>query len=144
MSELEKETSAFQEMKTFGSFEIEPVDRKIDFSHGYTQLLLSKNQKKQLTALYSNLPSMMSANVLSQTYVVKFPEGLPHSLTQLKQGGYGTMIRGEHGRFVGSASLHPTISQASFVGIFSAMSIASGQYYLAEINKDLSLSLIHI
>ena len=47
------------------------------------------------------------------------------------------MIKGENGRFVGSASLYYMEVQAIVSSAFNVMSIVSGQYFLSQINKEL-------
>ena len=47
------------------------------------------------------------------------------------------MIKGENGNFAGSASLYPVEAQVAVLGAFNAMSIVSGQYFLAQINREL-------
>lgn len=75
---------------------------------------------------------------MTNAYVVKFPKGLPHTLTTLNQGGFGSMIR-ENGKFVGSASFYSLSAQALIMGTFTAMSIASGQYFLSQINNEMRM-----
>ena len=82
---------------------------------------------------------MTAVGDLAQAYVVRFPEGLPHTLTTLKQGGFSTVVRGDKGKIVGSASLYPVVEQALVLGVFTAMSVASGQYFLARINNELKV-----
>lgn len=47
------------------------------------------------------------------------------------------MIKGENGRFVGSASLYSMEVQAIVLSAFNVISIVSGQYFLSQINKEL-------
>lgn len=46
------------------------------------------------------------------------------------------MIR-ENGKFVGSASFYTMSAQAALMGVFTAMSVASGQYFLSQINNEM-------
>ena len=123
-----------------GQFELIPCDSAYDFEDKsrFTKLSPSEAQKMHLSAAYQHLPSMMAAGTLAQAYIARFPEGLPHTLTALRQGGYGSMIQGSHG-FVGSASFFPVTGQALFLGAFTAMSVASGQYFLTQINSRLEV-----
>lgn len=141
MSEQEK--MSLQEIKSIGDFQIEPIDKIIDFEKGYTPLKMNIGQKKQISALLHNIPSLAAAGTLAETYVVRFPDGLQHSLVALRQGGLSTMYK-EGGRFAGSASLYSTTSQAAFLGVFTAMSIASGQYFLSQINSELKVMKLNI
>lgn len=49
------------------------------------------------------------------------------------------MIRGEGGRFVGSASFYSMSAQAAVLGAFTAMSVVSGQYFLTQINNEMQM-----
>ena len=48
------------------------------------------------------------------------------------------MIR-ENGKFVGTASFYSLSSQAMILGAFTAMSVASGQYFLKKINSEMRM-----
>lgn len=128
-------------LEKMGQFELLPSDTVYDFEDKsrFTKLSLSEAQKIHLSAAYQHFPSIVATGTLAQAYVARFPEGLPHTLTALKQGGFGTMIQGENGLFVGSASFFPVTTQAIFLGAFTAMSVASGQYFLAKINSQLDV-----
>ena len=136
----EPECDNLSMLEQMGQFELVPSDTKYDFEDKsrFTQLSLSDTQKMHLSAAYQHFPSMVAAGTLAQAYIVKFPEGLPHTLTALKQGGFGSMIRGDQG-FIGSASFLPVTGQAIFLSAFTAMSVASGQYFLARINRQLDV-----
>ena len=125
--------------KSVGNFNIEPYSGQIAVDQDCVKLDLDKDNKRAVSAFMQYLPSLIATTTLSQSYIVSFPEGLPHVLTSLQQGGFGTTIQ-DHGRFVGTASLYPTTPQAVALGVFTVMSIASSQYFLNQIN----LSLIHI
>ena len=135
--QMEDELSLLEQM---GQFELVPSETVHDFEDKsrFTKLSLSETQKMHLSAAYQHFPSMVAAGTLSQAYIARFPEGLPHTLTALKQGGFGSMVRGESG-FIGSASFFPVTGQAVFLSAFTAMSVASGQYFLAKINSQLDV-----
>lgn len=57
---------------------------------------------------------------------------------QYADGGYGSPVIGKSG-IDGHASFHPLTSQALAMGCFGAMSIATGQHYLKEINDELRM-----
>lgn len=124
----ESNPEALSLLEQMGQFELIPCDSAYDFEDKsrFTKLSPSEAQKMHLSAAYQHLPSMMAAGTLAQAYIARFPEGLPHTLTALRQGGYGSMIQGSHG-FVGSASFFPVTGQALFLGAFTAMSVASGR-----------------
>ena len=49
------------------------------------------------------------------------------------------MVQGENGRFVGIASFYEMETQAALLSAFSAMSVVTGQYFLAQINSKLQM-----
>lgn len=70
---------------------------------------------------------IVAANAYSM-YTVSFPEGLPHTLTQLKQGGFSSMVKNqETGLIAGHASFYEAKTQAVVLGSFTAISLATGQ-----------------
>jgi len=118
-----------------------PVD--VTPANGFTKLELSPSQRIQVSALIQQLPSVAATGVTSQLYTVQFPSGISGRLMELNRGGYTTTIV-EEGGIVGSASLHPLTSQALAMGCFTAMSIASGQYFLKQINNELKMMRLNL
>lgn len=130
------------ELTRVGRFDVKPCDTVIDFTDGkrFTKLRLTQDQRAQVNALLGAAPSILGVSTLSQSYVLSFPEGVQGTLMRLKRGGYGTTLQNpETGQIVGTASLEQTTIQAACLGAFTAMSIASGQYFLAEINGKLNM-----
>lgn len=123
------------------SYEIMPCEQiaDIDNKSGFKKLGLTSAQKIQIGGLLQQMPAIVAADTLSKAYIVRFPDGIPNVLTPLKQGGLGGMVKGENGRFVGSASLYSTEVQATVLSAFNVMSIVSGQYFLSQINNELSV-----
>lgn len=119
-------------------FDIEPCDNvQLDNSH-YRKLELNSFQKSNISQLYSQLPSLMASDTLSKAYILKFPEGVTGTLMHYKNGGVGTSIMGDK-RIVAHASLHEIGTEAVMLNAFSVMSIASGQYFLSEINQKFDM-----
>ena len=141
-------TQTFGRLVEAGSIEVEPCKNNLDLENikRYSKLQLSSAQKIHMSALLQQVPSIAASGAVAQAYTVKFPKGLPHVLTALQQGGFGTPIR-SGGSFVGTASLYPMMAQATVLGAFTAMSVVSGQYFLKQINdqlKDISRTLDEI
>ena len=131
------EAKAYELMSKEAGFKIVTLKKDIDFnSKEYEQLNLDGIQKSQLNALLNQVPAVAATGTLANAYSVSFPKGLPHTLTALNQGGFGSMIR-DNGKFVGSASFYPLRAQAFALGAFTVVSAVTGQYFLAEINKKL-------
>ena len=138
-SELISEQS-FQMMKADYNFDIAPCEMNYDFEDRsrFTKMEVSPAQKMYVSSLLQQLLMAATAGTLANAYTASFPAGLPHTLTALQQGGYGSMIR-QNGKFVGSASFYGMTGQAALLGAFSAMSIATGQYFLTQINSELNM-----
>lgn len=134
------EEKAFDVLESTSGFQIKPYDGMIDLEDTtrFTKLELSPGQKMQLSALLQQIPQAITAGKLAKAYTVTFPDGLPHVLTALKQGGYGSMIRA-NGHFAGSASFYPITAQAVALGAFTVMSAVTGQYFLTQINGELKI-----
>ena len=125
---------------------IAPCNVSVDLTpaNGFTKLELSSAQKTQVSALMQQLPPVAVAGSFSQLYKVEFPDGISGKLMELKRGGFTTSIIGENGGITGSASLHPVASQALVIGCFTAMSIASSQYFLKQINNELKMMRLNL
>lgn len=136
-----KNEQSFQILKKEFGFDMVPHEGNLDLEdkNRYTKLPLDSEQRMYISALLQNLPLASAADKMSKVYTVTFPEGLPHTLTTLNQGGVGSMIRGEDGKIAGSASFYELTSQAAILNVFTAMSVATGQYFLAEINNELGM-----
>lgn len=123
------------------NFEIEPcveitdIDSKSDFQ----KLKLTSSQKIHMGGLLQHLPAVVATEAMSKAYILKLPEGLSgfcHPM-QYVTGGIGTPIQAAGGLIVGHASLHELSAQVTVFGIFNVMSVASGQYFLTQINSEL-------
>lgn len=143
-NDIEKRTFIDKErlkiLESTGAFEIVPYGGPLDLddTSRFKKLELGPAQKMQVGVLVQQIPAIMATDTMAQAYVAKFPQGLPHTLTALGQGGVGSMIQ-ENGRYVGSASFYSLMPQAAVMGAFTAMSIASGQFFLAQINSKMQV-----
>ena len=118
------------------------VDELTDTSvlSGKRKIKLDEDTKLRMHSLIQYFPSAMTAAGSSTLYKVSFPEGVPHVLTKLKRGGYTTIVRDpDSKKIVAHASLTPMTGQAVLLGAFTAMSMATGQYFLSEINSKLTI-----
>lgn len=131
----------FEMMQKNANFSVAPYENTVDFYDGtkFRKPDITSAQKMQISALMQNMPELLSAETMSNAYVVKFPEGMPHTLTALKQGGFGSMIKGEDGKIVGHASFYEISAQASILEAFTVMSAVTGQYFMSQINHELKM-----
>ena len=134
-----RELEFLQKLQDQKEIEIKPCDANInlDAEKEFVKLQMTDVQKLQVSQLIGYLPNALAIGNMAGAYKVTFPQGLPHTLVALRQGGYGSQIM-DNGRIVGSASFHPMLGQAVVYGVFSLMSIITGQFFLKKINENLN------
>lgn len=142
MNNLDKnhdEISTIDALQEQGFVKVEASPHSMDLSDTsrFTKLNISSEGKIHMSALLSQSPNLASAAAMSGMYTVKFPEGVTGTMMKLKQGGLSTVLKGADGKITGTASLFQATASAATLGIFTVMSIASQQYFLAQINKEL-------
>lgn len=139
---------AFQKLKEATGIEIAPYSGGTpDGTSGYKKLPFEGNQRMQIEALAGQIPSLLAADKLTNSYTVRSPEGIQGHLMRYKDGGFGSLIQGADGKIIDYASFIPINSQAAVMGAFATMALVSGQYFLSEINSKLgkiSMSLDRI
>ncbi len=125
-----------------------PVD--LD-ENAYRQVELSPEDLGRFDALFQLLPGFTTVNSVNETtkvafegtYRLTFPEGTNSAakLMQKKNGAFaGTLV--DNGKIVGTADLQKatapaTVAQQAALSAFSVASVATGQYFMAEINQKL-------
>lgn len=139
LNDTESRIINFPQIADKANFSIAATDLHTIIPNQYTQLDLSKSQKSQISALQKVALDVAETNLLSNAYVLSFPEGLPHTLMELKQGGNSTTLIGADNKIAGTASLYSIQSIATVAEVFQIMSFATGQYYLANLHNDLSM-----
>lgn len=135
MTEQEKQ-ELFKQIQDKNGFQIEVCNKNLSNPNRFESLKLTSEQKMHISELLQHIPTAAAAGTMATAYTVSFPKGLPHTLMSLKQGGFGSQIM-NNGKIAGSASFYPMFGQAAVLGIFTAMSIATGQYFLAQINREI-------
>ncbi len=134
LTESEKSRDISKELH----FEVSPAEN-VNPNNGYKKLDCNTEQTMSMSLLVQQLPALCAADALQDAYKVTFPEGVSGTLMRLRQGGYGSPIQNEEGTIVGHASFTPMSAEAVLLGAFSAMSIATGQYFLTEINNEMQM-----
>ena len=129
----------FPEIAKQTGFEIASCDLNTIVPGAYMNLNVSKIQKSQIGLLQSQLPTIAETEIMANAYIVKFPEGLPHTMMQLKQGGVSTTLVNDNHKIAGTASLFEIGPAAAIASCFSVMSFATGQYYLQNLHNDLNM-----
>ena len=141
----------FDEMKKQGNFDISVCSNIHDIEDNpkYKKLETTTQQKMQLSALTSQLPAVAALDGISalsnmpKLYSVTIPDGVPYTLMTMKNGNMTTVLRDEHGYFRGYANMAEYTSPANLalssavLSSFAVMSVATGQYFLTQINSEL-------
>jgi len=139
MGMSESNDNTIQMISLQNDFQLEPIKREVNFDKGYIRVSLTNDQKKQISAAIQHIPSAVASGTMTNAYIVKFPDGINHTLMTLKQGGASSTWLDASGHFGGTASLYSMNMQATILGAFSAMAIASGQYFIKQINSELQM-----
>lgn len=122
--------------------EVSVCDHRIDFQDQtrYIKVADDSSAKMQISAFAGQLPVLAGISSYGNMYTVTFPDGLPHALSQFKDGSgfFGDIRNPENGQFMGKAILNPVDKgYIAAAQAMSVMAIATSQYYLCEINNKL-------
>ena len=111
----------------------------IDLDSGrYKKIDCNSEQAMYISTFIQQIPAFVAADSLANSYKIVFPDGVQGTLMKYKAtGGLGTPIQGENGKIVDHASLFQNTSHAVILGVFSILSIVTGQYFLTEINSKM-------
>lgn len=136
-----KGAQIFDWLKENANFTLDCCAASVDLSDGrkFSRLHLNDEQRLRLGALMQQLPLAVAAGSLANAFVARFPKGVPHTLVRLKQGGFLGMLRDASGQFSDAVPLYPLHSAAAAMGAMSAIAAVSGQYFLTQINSELTL-----
>lgn len=139
MSDTELKT--ITQLEDAGLLKISRPNKNIDLSNTskYRKIEIGSYEQIQLSGLLAQMPMVSATGSMSNLCIITFPKGISGTLMSLKQGGFSAVMKGPDGRFTGTASLYRLSDYAVIAGAFTAMSIASSQYFLAEINSKLKL-----
>ena len=136
----EEKKEVLSQMMENGDFQIDSIPRDKVVSGKFKKLELTPAQNMQINALLQQLPSAFAAGTMATTaYRVEFPKGIAGTLMHLEQGGYSTTIIGPDKKFAGTAALYSMRMEAVVLGAFTAMSVITGQFFLARINTELRM-----
>ena len=94
-------------------------------------------------SILSQIPNFISAKTLNESYRVIIPAGVEGDLIKYSDNLLGTPII-KDGKIVGHAGLKSLSAMATPMVIYSAMSIVTGQYFLSQINNNISNILVNI
>ena len=133
----------FKRLEEELGFEIAPCTQSLDLNNTnhFTKLETDTYQKESINMLLGMVPHAASSGTLLQTYIAKFPADMPAGatlMTSLKDptGVYSAIVADK--KIVAHATFHNTQSLGVAMGVFTAMSMVTGQYFLSQINSQLS------
>ncbi|MDU6037451.1 hypothetical protein GND98_005110 [Clostridium butyricum] len=111
----------------------------------YDKTKLNKiGQATKLNMFLQQLPlvaNIAQSKAMEGAYKIVLPEGTVGKLMKYKNGMMGTPFIGENGKVAGHAGLVPLDASKVLTPlmVFSAISAVSGQYFMARIDKSLSI-----
>ncbi len=128
-------------MEDTGGFQLELCTDRLNLEdkNKFAKFKMTPEQKMQISALVQHIPSVAAANALSNIYVLRFPAGISGTLMRLRGGWAPMLMDSATGRFAAHGALYPLQTSASVMQVFNVMSIASGQYFLSQINSNMKL-----
>lgn len=122
---------------TIGEITITPAEYINIKDPNLKKLSLTSDQKSYMNLFASQIPALIEGVAVSDMYTVTFPQGIAGALMKYSDGGFGSPMMAD-GKIVAHASFHKTSATPTIMlSAFSAMSIATGQYFLSEINTKL-------
>ena len=117
---------------------LDKVNEQIDYKRDARFRQIDNRTAAQVSGLLQYLPQTIAGNALNGTFRVEFPEGISGVLVQHGNGYLSVMKDLDNGKFVGQATFVPTSNTAPMLlGMFTALSVVTSQYYLAQINQNL-------
>ena len=129
----------FKNLEKYGNFDILSVDKNSIDTKEYKKINIDIYDKAQISEFMSHIPQFIFQGVAKDgLYILKFPKGVNGTLMKLNRGGYTTSILDPENKITAQASLHNVMSNV-VMGFFNCMSVVTGQYFLACINKELKL-----
>jgi hypothetical protein len=111
----------------------------------YDKTKLNKiGQATKLNMFLQQLPlvaNIAQSKAMEGAYKIVLPEGAVGKLMKYKNGMMGTPFIGENGKVAGHAGLVPLDASKVLTPlmVFSAISAVTGQYFMARIDKSLSI-----
>ena len=111
----------------------------------YDNIKLNKiGQATKLNMFLQQLPlvaNIAQSKAMEGAYKIVLPEGAVGKLMKYKNGMMGTPFIGENGKVAGHAGLVPLDASKVLTPlmVFSAISAVTGQYFMARIDKSLSI-----
>lgn len=120
---------------------IESMFNEIDESNRNEYKLKPIGSSARMLSILQHMPLIQNidqAKKLEGAYKVVFPEGAIGKLMEYKNGTFGTPLVQPNGKIGAHSGLVPIDSMSlNPVMIFTALSLVTGQYFMAKINKSL-------
>ena len=124
--------------------------KQIEYDDSFSALQIfpnevTKNNKTEIGSaqmLLNQFPSLLASKELSQAYKVVLPKGVAGKLMEIKNGSLAglnstTIVDPSTGKIIGQAGLQSLSNLANPLAVFTAMSMITGQYFMAQINNSI-------
>lgn len=119
------------------AFELEEVDAAADYTYRGKYKLVNPTTAAHLSSLLQYIPQSAQSLAMNKAYRVEFPKGVAGTLVP-HENGFLSVMRGENGKFAGHATFVEMGDYAAMCSVFTALSVATSQYYLHQINQQLT------
>jgi len=116
---------------------IEKVDDKENYSDNDRFIKLDSSAASQISSMMHVLPSAFAGNALSGAYRVVFPKGMSGVLVPHNGGSLAIMRDPVTKDFLAHGTLYGLNDIGLMYNVFSALSVATGQYFMREIDQSL-------
>lgn len=120
------------------AMKLEVVNESIDYEKDARFKKLNQAATSQVSAFLQYAPSLGAANMIGCAFRVEYPKGVAGALISHNNGYISTMRAMDSNRFVGHATFVPLENSAVALSAFTALSVVTSQYYLHQINRQLT------
>ena len=134
MSEQTKDVLTILDTDTV---KLDKVNEPIDYKRDARFRQIDNRTATQISGLMHYLPQTIAAKDLYGTFRVQLPKGISGALVQHGEGYLSAMQDPYTGKFSGQATYVRNSQQAAMLGMFTALSVVTSQYFLAHINNNL-------
>ena len=116
---------------------MDKLTEKANYSDGRRYAKLDDNAASQISSVLQFMTSSAAGNALSGAYRVEFPKGLSGVLVPHNGGSLAIMRDPVTKEFLAQGTLFSLSELGAMYSVFSALSMATGQYFMRQINENL-------
>lgn len=117
---------------------VDRLENSVDYSNDSRYRKLGRTEAAQISGLLQFVPEAAIADASKNLFRVEYPKGVSGYLSKHGNGYLSSVHDFETGDFTGHATFIPVEHSIAVFNTFQALSIITSQYYLHEINQQLS------